>query len=66
MITRFSGTCHYCKRPTRANVDHYSMAEKISFHYACRNEAPDPLATDTPTHSAEALAIQPGFEKVEL
>lgn len=65
MISRYNGTCEYCKRPTKASVDHYSLEEKISFHFACRNEAPDPPAAPTPTPDAEELAERLGYVRDE-
>lgn len=65
MISRYNGSCAYCKRPTKASVDHYSLEEKISFHYACRTNV-EALDEATGTTDAEALAEALGFEKVDL
>lgn len=61
MISRYNGTCAYCKKPTRGGVDHYSMEEKISFHFVCRTSTAEP---DPPTASteADALADKLGFK----
>lgn len=39
MISKFNGTCRYCKKPTKAGVDHYDLDAKTGYHEACKEEA---------------------------
>jgi hypothetical protein len=38
MISKYNGTCFYCKQPTKANVDEYELESKKSFHLACKEQ----------------------------
>lgn len=58
MISRYNGFCKYCHRPTKAGVDQYLVAEKISYHEACLENG----AVDEETASDE-LADKLGFKE---
>lgn len=62
MISKYNGTCFYCHRPTKAGVDQYDLAEKISYHAQCLanvNEWDETVLKD----DAESLADRLGYRK---
>lgn len=56
MISKYNGTCRYCKQPTKANIDHYELETKTGFHEKCQNDAEALSAEDN-----IALAEHLGF-----
>lgn len=48
MISKYSGTCVHCGRPTKAGADLYDVENKESFHQECR---------DNPQPTPEVLAL---------
>jgi hypothetical protein len=43
MISRYSGTCSICNKPTKAGQDIYDVESKESYHEDCReNQQPGP------------------------
>ncbi len=62
MISKYDGTCFYCKDKTKAGKDSYDLQKKISFHEACQENV---SALDEATGEIEggsALADRLGFE----
>ena len=56
MISRFPGTCAFCKQPTKAHVDIYDVDTKQNYHEQCKH-APDLFSQS----EAEALATRLHF-----
>lgn len=58
MISKFSGTCFYCHRPTVAGVDNWDVKEKKAYHEECQHVSPydESVSTD-----AEELAERLGY-----
>lgn len=59
MISLYPGVCSYCKKPTKAGVDHYDRDTKTNYHEACAAE--DELFAAA---EAEALAERLGYRRV--
>ena len=57
MISKYNGTCVFCKNPTTANVDQYDMDTKKSYHEDCR----DRYEQTTGREEANVLADRLGF-----
>jgi len=56
VISKFNGTCFYCKQPTKAGTDTYELDTKRSYHEACKE-----AAWSTPDAEQRALAERLGF-----
>ncbi len=38
VISKYNGTCHFCKQATKAGTDTYDLDSKISYHEDCKEE----------------------------
>lgn len=56
MISKYPGTCCYCKLPTKAGVDEYEIESKASYHVEC-HENPKP------TPECYAIAARLGYRQ---
>ena len=54
MISKYPGTCRYCKLPTKANVDQYDLETKTGYHELCK-EAADSRPDDEQYRLADRL-----------
>ncbi len=57
MISKFNGTCRYCKRATLAGRDHYDLDTKTGYHAHCEEAA----ESAPPGPAAFRLASDLGF-----
>lgn len=59
MIAQYPGSCTYCHRPIRVNVDEHDPARKVSFHWVCY----DAELSKPPSPEMFALAGKLGFKE---